>query len=311
MAELLIKELNEKTIHDPALLVREAEDIYHSRVNKIAEYITTHGKIRIILLAGPSGSGKTTTANLIKDAIKERGEGAIVVSLDDYYRDANDEGYPKLPDGKNDLECPEALRLSEIASTLEKIANGESFILPKYDFKVGARVAETIHAPMPDGCVIIEGLHALNPKISGRLQRDCVLKLFVSVSTNINDDKGRIISGRKIRFIRRMVRDSIYRSATAERTLSLWHSVLSAEDIYLYPYKATADMAFDTFHEFELGVMREYCEKLITKSLALKEPYAKIVLDAVSRVVKIDEKLIPENSLIKEFIPGGIYESIY
>ena len=113
--------------------------------------------------------------------------------------------------------------------------------------------------------MIIEGLHALNPKIAEGLSEDCVLKLFVSVSTNINEGEERILSGRKVRFVRRLVRDSIYRAASAERTLEMWHHVLLAEDIYLYPYKELADVAFDTFHVFELGVMRQYALSLLSE----------------------------------------------
>ena len=41
------------------------------------------------------------------------------------------------------------------------------------------------------------------------------------------------------------------------------------------------------------------------------DPYAKIVRDAVEKLAVLDERLVPEDSLIKEFIPGGKYEDIY
>ena len=108
-----------------------------------------------------------------------------------------------------------------------------------------------------------------------------------------------------------MVRDSLYRNSDAERTLSMWREVLAAEDIYLYPYKETADVAFDTFHAFELGVMKPYAEKLISDELAKNNSYASTVIKALRQVALVDEKLIPEDSLIREFIPGGKYESLY
>ncbi len=304
-------DINELIRNSPEDAVLEAENTYHARVEEIAEYVFRHEHIRIITLAGPSGSGKTTTANLIADAIRRRGEEAIVVSLDDFYRNSDDPGYPKLPDGSRDFERPESLHLDEIRRVLMNIADGREFVLPKYDFKVGGRVEEKLHAPIPDGCVIIEGLHALNPAISGELPSECLLKIFVSVSTNLNGDGGRLISGRKIRFVRRMVRDSIYRAADAERTFGMWEEVLAAEDVYLYPYKGTADFAFDTFHTFELAVMRERAMALITPALAEREPYVMTVLDALSLVLPMDEALVPENSLIREFISGGIYNHLY
>ncbi len=311
MAELELSVLNEMLVSTPRLTVERAEREYEERVENIAKYITEHPTIRILLLAGPSGSGKTTTANLIKDAIVRRGEESIVVSLDDFYRDSDDSAYPLTECGERDFECPDALHLDEISDTLCAIADGREFSLPKYDFKAARRTEMRVCPAMADGCVIIEGLHAMNPRIYSCLEGDKVLKLFVSVSTNICVDGERILSGRKLRFLRRMTRDSIYRGADAERTLSMWQGVLAAEDVYLYPYKEDADIALDTFHPFEAGVMKKYAERLISPELASKNDYAGTVLSATRRIAPLDESLIPESSLIKEFIPGGIYEQLY
>ncbi len=311
MSDIEIKEINKRVKESPEELVLESEKIYHTRVARIADDVVSHDKVRIILLAGPSGSGKTTSANLIKDAIIERGKEAIVVSLDDFYKDSTDPTYPRLESGERDFECPEALRLDEIHLTLRNIAEGHEFVLPKYDFKIGGRGGAKIHSAMPSGVVIVEGLHALNPIISAGLPTESVLKIFVSVSTNVNNFRERMLSGRKIRFIRRLVRDNLYRAADAERTLGMWHEVLEAEDVYLYPYKATADIAFDTFHPFELSVMKKYALELISTELAEREWYAGVVRCALLATEEMDESLIPEESLIREFIPGGKYEQLY
>lgn len=310
MAELNLNELL-MTLESPEAAIERDERIYSEKVGEIADIVVRDKNIRLVLLAGPSGSGKTTSANLIADAVRALGEEAIVVSLDDFYRAQTDPLYPRLPDGRLDYESPEALDLSKLSFTLFSIATGEGFEVPKYDFKLGAPTETRTYAPMPDGCVIIEGLHALNPKISDSLPREQLLKVFVSVSTNINDGTGRIISGRKIRFVRRLVRDSIYRGANAKRTLSLWREVLTAEDVYLYPYKETAYVAFDTFHTFELSVLREYALALITEEIASSEPYAKTVRDALIKLPSLPPELVPDSSLIREFIPGGKYEALY
>ena len=280
-------------------------------MHDIADTIVKNHNIRLILLAGPSGSGKTTTANLISDAIRELGEESIVISLDDFYKTHDDPAYPKSESGEHDYECPEALDLELIAKTLKAITDGEGFSVPKYDFKTGSRQFFKEYPSAKDRCVVIEGLHALNPKISDHLPAEKIYKIFVSVSTNINADDKRLLSGRKVRFIRRLVRDSIYRGADAERTLAMWRAVLEAEDIYLYPYKATANIAFDTFHIFELGVMKSFAEELLTEELASREPYVSVVLEALKNIEPIDIELVPANSLIREFVPGGIYEHLY
>ncbi len=312
MAEITLYDLNGHIRQAPAIAIMEAEDAYHNRIKEIAKRVAADRTIRVITLAGPSGSGKTTSANLLSDAIKAEGLESMVVSLDDFYRDSTDPDYPRLPDGERDFECPESLHLGEIAEVLCNIAEGREFYLPKYDFKVGGRVSKTLHAPIHNGCVIVEGLHALNPKISDVLPHECVLKVFVSVSTNIVASDGeRLISGRKIRFVRRMVRDSIYRAADAERTLNMWDEVIAAEDVYLYPYKETADVLIDTFHLFELSVMRERALALISRELSEENSFAAIVFTAMRAVEPLDEQLVPDDSLIREFISGGIYDKIY
>ena len=311
MAEMEIKLLNKEVALSPTRAVEAAERDYHSRIDSIADHVVSHGSLRMILIAGPSGSGKTTTANLIADSIRGRGEPTLVVSLDDFYKDSTDPTYPINDMGGRDLECPDALHIDRINDTLRTISLGKEFSLPKYDFKQGRCVSYTHHRPMPDGCVIIEGLHTLNPRISGGIEPDRALKLFISVSTNINDGGVRLISGRKIRFVRRMVRDSIYRGSSCADTLKMWHDVLAAEDKYLYPYKGLADMHFDTFHTFELGVMRYYADGLITPEIFAADPYAATVSRALSRITPVPEDTVPQNSLIREFIPGGIYEDLY
>lgn len=310
MAEINVDTLNEMAKNAERMILTAERD-YHNHIKELTHKITDDGVVRIVLLAGPSGSGKTTTANLLADSIRGEGEDAMVVSLDNFYRDANDPEYPKLADGTPDYECPGALDIPLLSQTLERIASGKDFCIPRYDFKEGRSVESTFYQPMPNGCVIIEGLHALNPCIYGNLPSEKMLRLFVSVSTNINAYGERIISGRKIRFVRRMVRDSIYRGADAKKTLSMWHNVLVAEDIYLYPYKHLADAAFDTFHSFELCAMKSYAEKLLTDDVTSADSYAMTVKRALDSVVEIDDSLVPENSLIKEFLPGGIYENLY
>ena len=310
MAEITLEELN-SFAEDPIKTISRCEREYHDKVAEVADRIVTSGKVRLVLLAGPSGSGKTTTANLIADAIRARGERAMVVSLDDFYLDHDNENYPRHENGEPDYECPEALDLLHLEKTLSDITSARPFSIPKYNFKTSSRTEMRNYESVGNGCVIIEGLHALNPEISKDLDRDSVLKLFVSVSTNVSHGGQRILSGRKARFIRRLVRDSIYRGADAKRTLAMWGAVLCAEDIYLYPYKDGADLTFNTFHDFELSVMKRYALGLISKDLAASSEYAGVVFDALRLIKEIDPSLVPDNSLIREFIPGGIYEALY
>ena len=311
MAEINIEYINDLVKNNPKDFVLQCENKYREFVDGIAEKICEDKRVRILLLSGPSGSGKTTTANLICDSIKSKGEDCIVVSLDDFYRSFDDPAYPKLPDGSRDLEAVEALDLPLLRVTLAAIAEGKAFSLPRYDFKVSSRCDMRTHEPMSCGCVIIEGLHAISPLVFSAIPAESALKLFISVSTNVNFAGERILSGRKIRFIRRMVRDSLYRNAPADMTLSMWKNVLDGEDKYLYPNRKYADICFDTFHPYELSVTRCFVEKLISESFADSDAYARTVLLAARRAEPMDLSLVPDSSLIREFVPGGKYEELY
>ena len=311
MQQIQVFHINESAAKDAKRFVDEAETRYTEFTSDIAERIAKDEKIKIVLLAGPSGSGKTTTANLLADEIRKRGLSSAVISLDDFYRSPSDPDYPTLPNGERDYEAVEALNLTDIVETLISVADEKDFTVPKYDFKLGRRTEVRNYPKISHGCVIIEGLHALNPKIFEHLPKEKVLRVFISVSTNVYNGFERILSGRKMRFIRRMVRDSIYRGADAERTLEMWGNVLFGEDKYLYPFRKYADIDFNTFHSFELCVMKKYVEKLITPALACKDDYAEEVLSAIEKIVPIDEELVPQSSLIREFINEGKYEEFY
>ncbi len=310
MPEITLDNLLAK-LKSPEECVKLEEAEYNKKIEYVAKTITDAGTVRVILLAGPSASGKTTTANLISDEIKRQGQKSVVVSLDNFYRDADDPKYPRLSDGSRDFESPYALNLDNLLKTLDNIVNGKPFSVPRYDFKVGGAVGVSEYPSYADGCVIIEGIHGLNPILSDPFPKDKVLKVFVSVSTNITE-KGRVIlSGRKLRFVRRMVRDNIYRASDAYRTIEMWENVLKGEDKYLYPYKPLADIKFDTFHTFEPGVMKPFAEKLLTEEVCKSSQYARTVASAMSKMISLPETIVPEDSLIREFIPGGIYEHLY
>lgn len=311
MAEISIEKINGLALSSAAELINAEEQRYKDFTDGIADRVAKSENIKIILLAGPSGSGKTTTANLLADDIRARGLDCHVISLDDFYRDSTDAAYPVLENGERDFESVDALNIPELEKTLLDISAGREFYVPHYDFKLGARTEFRKYNKISHGCVVIEGLHALNPRISEHLPSEKLFRIFISVSTNINKNGERILSGRKLRFARRMIRDSVYRGADAERTLLLWKNVLDGEEKNLYPYRHLADVDFNTFHAFEPGVMKSYVTALISTELAEKNAYAATVLGGISAAVSIDESLVPPDSLIREFITGGIYDEFY
>lgn len=304
MPVIRIKDINAGVSLTPASFIFEAENKYKRKIDEIIARLNASGA-HILLIAGPSGSGKTTTASLIARGIESSGREAVVISLDDFYRDITDPAYPRNSMGEPDFESVHALDLQFIESTLLSIAQNRPFLLPRFDFESSSRSAVSMHPPIDGGVVIIEGLHALNPLISLHLPDGSAYKVFISVSTNVEDDDGvRIISGRKLRFIRRMVRDSIYRATSPKETLKLWGGVLDGEIKYLYPTRVYADVEFNTFHSYELSLMRPFVQSLVTEDMAEESDLFKTVLNAVSLAEPIDVGMLPEDSLLREFVPA-------
>ena len=314
MAECKLHELNERMRTDPVQTIANAEAFYYAEIERVAQQVAAAPQIRVVLLAGPSGSGKTTSANILCDRLKVLGRPCAVVSLDDFYRN-RDEDYPLCADGSYDYENVTALQTDLLVACLSDIIAQRDCFLPHYEFETATRTDHaTPLAAQEGGLVIVEGLHALNPLISERLPAENIYKLFVSVSTNIqNEDGTRLLSGRKIRFLRRAVRDSLYRGAALVHTLEMWPKVLAGEDLYLYPFKETAQDKIDTFHTFEVGLLLPFMEQLLAKQPQLESDNAflALVMHAARQFEPVLAETVPQTSLLREFIPGGIYEHLY
>ncbi len=311
MAERDLSVINRQAQTDPTVLIREADGAYRDFIRDVCRRMTEEHK-RLLLLAGPSGSGKTTTANMIADGIRRAGHTCHVISLDNFYREIDDPQYPRTEDGERDLETYRALDLPMLRACLKKAADGDGFSVPIYDFKTGYYRKETYDIPASeDGVIVVEGLHALNPEVTVGLPGERALKIFISVSTNLTVDGVRVLSGHKLRFLRRMVRDYLYRGADASRTADLWDNVRRGEDLYLYPYRGEADLTADTFHAYEAGLMAPLAIQVMAKEPTISDPYVKAIADAIQLAVPISEKLVPQDALMREFIQGGIYEHLY
>lgn len=296
--------INEEAKKNPLDFILKCEKRYENIIGDIAERIESEKGREIVMLAGPSSAGKTTTAKKLCEALNQKGIKTYVLSLDDFYLNRSD--IPYLPDGTQDYETVDALDLDCFTECVNKLLKGETVKNPIYDFVTGKR-SETEFNEITLGqedAVIIEGLHALNPVITEKIQGK-LLKIYINVSSRIYDNKGNIIlNKRNMRFVRRMTRDYKFRASSVERTYQLWKNVTEGEDKYLFPFRDNADIKVNTIHLYEPCVLKSQALPLLLENEISKEysEDVKKLCKALKKFEDIDISLVPEDSLLREFL---------
>ncbi len=296
--------INEEAKKNPSDFILKCEKRFENIIGDIAERIENEKGREIVMLAGPSSAGKTTTAKKLCEALNKKGIKTYVLSLDDFYLNRSD--IPYLPDGTQDYETVDALDLDCFTECVNRLLKGETVNNPIYDFVTGKR-SETEFNEITLGqedIVIIEGLHALNPVITEKIQGK-LLKIYINVSSRIYDNKGNIIlNKRNMRFVRRMTRDYKFRASSVERTYQLWKNVTAGEDKYLFPYRDNADIKVNTIHLYEPCVLKSQALPLLSESEISKEyrEDVKKLCKALEKFEDIDISLVPEDSLLREFL---------
>ncbi len=299
-----LSEINRAVQNDAVGFIADCTAEYEKRIDSAVDTILKDSRIDIVMLAGPSSSGKTTTAKKLCDGIRRRGGNAYIISLDDFYFNRDD--IPINPDGLPDYENVTALDIQLIAKTFNSLINEREAVIPVFNFQTGKREdkGNLIHID-DDDVIIVEGIHALNPIITQGIDKNHIYKIYISVSSRFTDDEGKILlSKRNIRFIRRMIRDYHFRAAEVEFTCFLWKGVLKGEDEFVFPYKNQADEFINSIHPFEECVFRNEAQLLMSHIDENSSYYAEVkkLYDAVECFTPLSRDLLPEDSLLREFI---------
>ncbi|HEX3010920.1 MAG TPA: hypothetical protein VHQ70_02630, partial [Syntrophomonadaceae bacterium] len=132
--------------------------------------------------------------------------------------------------------------------------------------KKGCCETEGLIMKVPEGePIIIEGIHGLNDRLTAAIPREQKYKIYVSALTQLNIDNTNRIPTTDGRLIRRMVRDSRTRGHNALETIQRWPSVRRGEEKNIFPYQENADVIFNSSLVYELSVLRNYAEPLLTE----------------------------------------------
>ncbi len=288
-------------------LIRKNDIIMNSNINDIAREVIDKNK-KIILLAGPSSSGKTTSSKKLALYLSSYGVNATPISLDDFYLE-NDKK-PILPDGKVDYESVDAIDVKFFSECLNKLLRGEAVQLPIYDFTTGGH---TLADPITIGekdVVVVEGLHAINPKLLELLDQNVIYKIYLSPLTPLGIDRHNYVSTTDNRLLRRMIRDFRTRGCNAEKTILTWGDVRTGEENFIFPYTDTVDKVLNTAYIYEMGVLKVFCEPLLKNIPIDSEAYdeARRLLNALNAFYPISSELIPHDNVLREFIGGSVFE---
>lgn len=290
-------------------LIQVSEALHEKKYAEIADDIyRKKDKVKIVFLAGPSSSGKTTSCRRIATQLSVLGFKPLQISLDDYFVDR--QLTPKDANGEYDFECLEALDLDYFNLQMKELLEGREIELPRFDFLQGCRTPSGKRIRMQDSSIlIVEGIHALNPKLSGKIAGKNKYNIFVSALTQLAIDRHNIISSSDNRLIRRIVRDNNYRGYSAQETIMRWDSVRSGEEKHIFPFQENADSIFNSSLLYEIGVLKPIAEPLLMEVAQNSCAYAdaRRLINFLGNFKSIKSDYIPPTSILREFLGGSSF----
>ena len=289
------------------ILVSEA--LHAQRISRIANAIRKRrDEIRVILIAGPSSSGKTTFAKRLTIQLLTEGLSPFALEMDNYF--VNPVDTPRDEHGKLDFEHIDAVNRSLLNEHIKALTKGERVQLRRYNFKKGINEPGEEVQLNPGQMIILEGIHGLNPKLLEGFPREQTFRVYVSCLTQLNLDRHNRISTTDTRELRRILRDARDRGYTAQQTIGQWEMVRRGEKEHIFPYQENADTMFNSALAYELTALKPLVEPLLRQVPYGSMEYieAKRLLKFLQWFLPIDQGLIPDNSILREFLGDSILQ---
>lgn len=304
-----IDKINKCINQDVNKFILESEKTYQQQLASVANQLKTECNEKpIILLSGPSGSGKTTTAMRIDNLLDSWGHETHTLSMDNYYLPTNSAPVPVDENGNIDYESPLRLDIELLNDHLKKIFQCEEVEMPIFDFASQSRKGSIPLKRKKGELIILEGIHALNPDVTGN-SNDFSSCIYVSVRTRISSSSGNLLHPARIRLMRRLMRDKLFRGRTLEETISLFKSVSRGENLYIMPYKYRAKFNIDTFLPYEVSAYKDLLlpELMDAGELLTSNSDYTDILRFLTQIESLSSDYIAKNSLVREFIGGSSF----
>lgn len=287
------------------ILVQEA--LQEKKIAEIAEDICKTKK-RIVLIAGPSSSGKTSFSHRLSIQLRVLGRNPHPIAVDNYFLDR--EKTPLDEFGKINYEDIEAIDLEKFNYDMLDLLAGKTVQMPTFNFVTGKQEYKGDFLKIgAEDILVIEGIHGLNNRLTEKLTNDSKYRIYISALTQLNVDEHNRIPTTDGRLIRRMVRDARTRGTTARKTINMWESVRRGEERYIFPFQENADAMFNSALIYELCILKQYAEPILFSIPKDCEEYfeAKRILKFLDYFLGTSSDLIPNNSILREFIGGSCF----
>lgn len=290
-------------------IIRVCEARQCKELSKIADTITLKPGVRLVQLAGGSSAGKTTTAKRLCTQLRVNGRVAMHMSTDDYF--VGDARNPRDENGEFDYETIECVDIPRLAQDLNALLAGETIRPRRFDFirHEGYDPDFTASLP-PGGIIVLEGIHALNPRLTAAVADNCKFRLFIDpVSQPIVFAFTRL-SATDARLLRRLVRDNQFRKMDPMTTFSMWPKVLAGEEKWIKPFRPLADAEFDSALAYEPAVLKPFAQGLLARVRlrGIDDPKVEFLMEFLESVHPTDPTKVPGDSILRETIGGSQLE---
>ena len=292
-------------------LINISEALQEKKIVQIAEEIERRANdpenpVRLVLITGPSSSGKSTFCKRLSIQLKACGIRPISFSTDDYFVNRLDT--PRLPNGEFDFDNFETVDHRYLQSDVLKLLAGETVDVPEYNFVTGLREFNGKKLRLEPGSILlIEGIHALNPRLTDQVDEASKYRIFINTITSISLDDHNCIPTSDNRLLRRIVRDFNKGAFTARESIMHWPNVRRSEVQWIYPYQENADVLFNSAYLIEFAVLRAHAERILMTVPKNCPEYCEVnrLKKFLSYFNPVSDKEVPPTSLLRGFIGGS------
>jgi uridine kinase len=256
------------------------KEMYQEAIDIVIEKILSRSDIGVIMIAGTSAAGKSPGTEIIQAYLAQEGRNTKVLPMDNYFIDRE---LVPFRNGKPDYDNPETLNIERFKKDVNRLLRGEEVELPRYDFDSGRSISKSgVKLKLdPGDILIIEGIHALNPLLTGSIKKKIPqVRLFIDASP-------------RLRLARRLVRDWDTRGIEPIQTIRLWKNVRNSEDTYIYPTMEYADesgvintdlleeefISSELYERLKEALERAYREAEIEEDAELMKQIEELMLD--------------------------------